>query len=244
MKWVLVPRSWNALKAFFDNYVPPELVAGGKKREQNKKKGIHLIAGATHPTFCTICETSAIIIQQYHTLKEKKESSELNLESLEMTAEFADVKKRFHLYERHMKQLAGAREYVARLKNKVRENPERALLFRDFVSWYAGSGAKVMDLIFVLYRSNASRLVQTDIHNIYWGPDGKQDAYFYRDCLLHLLERTKLLTCIQKMYMGGDHGPCFSSKEAFYFDSTIHGLTGKMTHRHSPLALEHAFLAS
>jgi hypothetical protein len=65
-------------------------------------------------------------------------------------------------------------------------------------------------------------LVQKNYHSFTGESPPSSDGYFYVDALEHLLKYTEELDGLNKLYIVGDHGPHFCSKEAFYFESNIY----------------------
>jgi hypothetical protein len=182
--------------------------------------------------------------EKFKVIDEKVTTSDVNLKSLELLGEYRDLAAKNEKYQQHLEQVKTCRTYVRDLKENVRLNPKLALMYRDFVSWYSASGEKIIDLVFVLYRSVDGRLVRTTIHNIYWGEEAGQTCAFYRDALLHLLS-TSLLRGITHLYISGDHGPAFSGKETVFFESTVYSITVEFLHRDCVgLELEAVYLAS
>ena len=109
------------------------------------------------------------------------------------------------------------------------------------VSWYGPDGSKVRTLVFVLIRSGEV----TYVFNVNWTQDAGNDSNFYRDAVKHLVSQTSLLDNISKLYISGDHGPHFSSRKTFFFESTVHGLSKKWrARRKDGLEIECQFLAS
>ena len=222
---------------------------GAEDKKKKKTKGrsrINLLPpNKTDAHLCPLCERGYLNAKRFQIIEEQVSSTVLALDDLKLLEEHRVLQKKVLKLEKHKEQLGHCREYVAELKERVRLDPSRALMFRDFVSWYSANGEKIIDLVFVLYRADSNgELVRTDIHNIYWGKDGGQTCYFYRDALLHLLTNTSFLQSITKLYISGDHGPAFSGRESVYFESTVHALTEKLQNREAGLTLVAAFLTS
>ena len=89
---------------------------------------------------------------------------------------------------------------IKRKEDKRRRDSKCAMVYRDFVSWYAPNGNKIRCCVFVVMSGDKPLYV----FNIQWDKHfGKSDAHAYRAALKHLLT-TSILEKVTKLYICGD----------------------------------------
>lgn len=218
-KWVIVPRKWTSVTKFL----------GIQKIKVRSK---------TDPKNCPICEEGVGLEKRIERLRHKIGGMDDNLDRLVLQNELKTLEKKLARYNKHTLSLAKQRAKVRKLIEKTKRDPTRALMYMDFISWYAKCSAKIRDLVFVLIRGG----VNTNIHNIHWGDGAGCDTYFVVDALTHLFKNTSFLDKILKLHVVSDRGPCFSNPRLWYFESKVHDLIMEWReNRTAPLALKRVF---
>jgi len=249
--WIFKPRAWSTIKVFlrtqFPHADPPPADDPKKKKPktQNDRKPGVVILSTTDSHFCPVCESGLQNTRQCEHLESQMGSMTVEYSNIESLPELRELKKKVKKYKLHLSQLKTQRDYIEKVRKKVEMDRSLCLMYRDFVSWYDAKNGKVIDLVFVLLRSNSSnQIVKTEIHNIYWGTDAGQTCYFYRDAMLHLCTKSKILFKIKKLYISGDHGPAFTGQETLYFESTLFFITKDVEGRPCGLIVVSHFLTS
>jgi hypothetical protein len=152
----------------------------------------------------------------------------LRSEAEVLKSRLSNVKKLVGRYILHLEQYEAQRKVVQEILDSL--VPGQAVLFRDFVNSYNHEGKHIKNLQLVIrWRDKKGGPLQTyRIPNICTNTETFScDTYFYKDVLEHHLRARKHggsgvfeeLGC-HKIYIVGDHGPHFSSEQAFWAEST------------------------
>ena len=237
--WQIIPRSWPTLKTFMSTITSENttVLKGNKKRQW---KGINVIpAKDTHS--CPLCDKGPQQKLQLENVRSRLHHDSNLQDSLNNMQEFRSLTKKVEKYERHLKQVANQRAKTKSLEEECVQDHSKAILWRDFVSWYAQDGTKIKTLVFVLIRKG----IPIYVFNVNWNKEYGNDTYFWRDAIEHLCKETSLLDDISTLYISGDHGPHFSSRSCFYYESTLFRQTKSWRQqRKDGLVLRVHFLAS
>jgi hypothetical protein len=162
-----------------------------------------------------------------------------NFDRLVLETEIRQLEKQLARYERHKVSLENQRARIQERVELTKRDPTRAVMYADFVSWFARNGDKIKDLVFVLIRGGR----HLRIHNIHWGAGAGCDSYFVVDVVVHILRNTTFLDNILSLDMVSDNGPCFASRRLWYFMSKAFGLSIQWRpHRPGGLRVENLFL--
>ena len=227
-KWTIVPRSWGAITDFLKTFDDREKAGRDEKQQsgtpgkQNKKKwkGITVLT-TTDQKSCSLCQFGPTNMKKLEKIEEEIAKSPDNIARMVLESQQHQLRSKVGAYKRHLESLANQRAYLKRCELETLTDETKAVLYRDFVSWYARDGTKVRDLVFVLIRKNKP----VYIHNIYWGDEAGCDSYFVVDACDHLFTKVPLLDKVEQLTVGGDHGPCFSSRKTMYWESLVYELT-------------------
>jgi hypothetical protein len=173
-KTTTTTRTWKTLTTFLKQYVPPEKknIAFNKDGTLNPKwRGTHIESKRdTH--FCKICDTGPRDKLKLETLKSELSDAQATFESAMKSSEMRALVKKVAKYEMHLKQVNNQRDFIKDLELQCQSDPERAVLFRDFVCWYGPDGSKIRTLVFVLLHNAETKY----IFNINWGTEAGCDT--------------------------------------------------------------------
>ena len=236
--WTIVPRAWKTITHFLAKHVPADKKDLAAK---NKWNGISILT-ETHPHTCPLCTEGPTHVKTFEELERSMSTLPNEYESLKVLQEFRILERKVKKYKRHLKQNNVQRENIKVIEQEcARYGSRKAVLYRDFVSFYAPDGSKVRVLVFVLIKGGKP----TYIYNINWRSNGRNDVWTYRDALDHIAQKTSLLDDIDTLYICGDHGPHFSATKCFNYESKMYEQSSKWNKRHGRgLEIELEFLCS
>ena len=218
--WALVPRSWQCICRFLE--------------EQN----IHVIT-KTDPKYCPLCENGVTLEARLSRMREQANEREDDFTRLTIQTELRRLEKQLERYLRHLASLANQREMIKNRERLTQTINDKAVMYADFISWYARIGLKIRDLALVLIRNGR----HLRIHNIHWGPDAGCDTYFVVTVLVHVLTTLRCFDVFEELDIVTDKGPCFTSRRLWNFMSKVHGLsTTWRRSRQSGLKVRNKFL--
>ena len=169
------------------------------------------------PHFCPLCDTGPANKLKLQTLESRSLDQPDLLESLQLLKELRELEMKVQKYEKHLKQLGIQRNFVKSIEVECMTDHTKGVLYRDFISWYGPDGSKIRVLVFVLLRKG----VPMYLFNVNWGKEAGNDTNFWRDGIEHLARNTSILDDLETLYISGDHGPHFSSRRCFYYESTL-----------------------
>ena len=220
--WKVVPRSWRCICRFL------------------KEQKITLLS-KTDPKYCPLCENGVTLEARISKIREKASSKEDDFECLVLQTELKRLQKQLARYLRHLASMENQRDMIKQRESLTRNVNDKAVLYADFISWYARLGAKIRDLALVLIRNGR----HLRIHNIHWGTDSDAgcDAYFVITVLTHVLSTLKCFDAFEELDLVTDKGPCFTSRRLWNFMSKIHDQSPKWRpNRSSGLKIRNMFL--
>ena len=126
--------------------------------------------------------------------------------------------------DRHKEQYDTARKKILTIQENLK--PKECLIYRDFVNQYTPDG-KLTNLVLVcIWRETEGGEQQVlKIHHLCTNKNAQStDAHYVADVFKYHLERKKkgegLFAKFHTLYLSGDHGPHFISKETVYHEST------------------------
>ena len=220
--WVIIPRAWGTILGFLTS------------------RGINILT-KTDPKYCPLCENGVTLAKRLDDLRKRHMGMSGDFDRLVLETEIRQlhVEKQLARYERHKVSLENQRARIQERVELTKRDPTRAVMYADFVSWFARNGDKIKDLVFVLIRGGR----HLRIHNIHWGAGAGCDSYFVVDAVVHILRNTTFLDNILSLDMVSDNGPCFASRRLWYFMSKAFGLSIQWRpHRPGGLRVENLFL--
>ena len=198
--WIFVPRDPKTVRKVID------------------EAGLHVHVTADQHA-CPLCEKGPAWVTERDVLVERSSRGDSDMEQHDRD-QLRQLQKNVDRYERHMRQVKKQRDYIKDIENNLKDG--EGLLYRDFVSSYSCTGAKITDLVFVLLTRERGVLRQQNIHNFTGEVPPRSDCYFYVDAMQHLIKETGLVDDLTKLYVAGDHGPHFCAHKAWYFDSEVY----------------------
>ena len=139
-----------------------------------------------------------------------------------------ELTKKVSRYELHLKQYAVCRDALKAAEDALRYGDRCCVVYRDFVNMYNDKGNKVKNLVLVkITRGEDGELIVTKLHNFSTDSKSGCDAYFVADVFRHHLTPAALggsgmLDDIDRITLGGDHGPHFASIQTMWDESTFH----------------------
>ncbi len=144
-----------------------------------------------------------------------------------------ELTKKVSRYELHLKQYAVCRDALKAAEDALRCGDRCCVVYRDFVNMYNDKGNKVKNLVLVkITRGEDGELIVTKLHNFSTDSKSGCDAYYVADVFRHHLTPAALggsgmFDDIDRITLGGDHGPHFASIQTMWDESTFHARFGK-----------------